>query len=62
MGEDGTEEYLKSESVEYTFTNYNSGICEGMNRLLKKLNLIIFYMHMMILFLSRLGSGHAEGN
>ena len=46
MGEDGTEEYLKSESIEYTFTKYNSGICEGMNRASKKAKFdYILYAH-----------------
>ena len=32
VGEDGTKEYLEIENIKYTYTNYNSGICEGMNR------------------------------
>ena len=37
-------------SINYTYTNYNSGICTGMN-FAKKQNLITFYMHMMIFIL-----------
>ena len=32
VGSDGTKEYLKSKNIEFTFTEYNSGICEGMNK------------------------------
>jgi len=32
VGNDGTKEYLKSKNIEFTFTEYNSGICEGMNK------------------------------
>ena len=35
-GSDGTEEYLIEENIKYTKTNYNSGICEGMNKAAKK--------------------------
>ena len=30
-GSDGTEKYLISEKIKYTITNYNAGICEGVN-------------------------------
>ncbi len=36
IGSDGTIEYLKDSNIEYTFTNHNSGICEGMNIAAKK--------------------------
>ncbi len=36
IGNDGTEDYLKSEKIDYTFTKHNSGICEGMNVAAKK--------------------------
>ncbi len=36
IGSDGTIEYLKDRNIEYTFTNHNSGICEGMNIAAKK--------------------------
>jgi glycosyltransferase involved in cell wall biosynthesis len=36
IGDDGTEDYLKSEKIDYTFTKHNSGICEGMNVAAKK--------------------------
>ena len=29
IGIDGTKEYLERENIEYTFTKYNAGICEG---------------------------------
>ncbi len=31
IGNDGTEEYLIKQNIKYTKTDYNSGICEGMN-------------------------------
>ena len=30
-GADGTLDYLKNLNIEYTFTSYNAGICEGIN-------------------------------
>ena len=46
LGEDGTKEYLDKENIEYTFTNYNAGICEGMNKATKKANFdFILYSH-----------------
>ena len=35
-GSDGTIEFLKNKNIEYTHTNYNSGICKGMNMAAKK--------------------------
>jgi len=35
-GSDGTIDYLNENNIEYTFTNYNSGICKGMNMAAKK--------------------------
>jgi glycosyltransferase involved in cell wall biosynthesis len=35
-GTDGTEEYLIKKKIKYTKTDYNSGICEGMNIAAKK--------------------------
>ena len=32
LGNDGTLDFLKNEKIKYTFTNYNAGICEGVNR------------------------------
>ena len=32
LGNDGTLDFLKNENIKYTFTNYNAGICEGVNR------------------------------
>ncbi|NMN68000.1 GT2 family glycosyltransferase [Candidatus Pelagibacter ubique] len=32
IGDDGTEEFLKNKNIKYTITNYNAGICEGMNK------------------------------
>ena len=31
-GVDGTLDFLKNSNIEYTFTNYNAGICEGINK------------------------------
>ena len=46
IGEDGTVDFLKKENIEYTFTKYNSGICEGMNKASKKANFdYILYAH-----------------
>ena len=36
IGNDGTENYLKSKNIKYTITDYNAGICEGMNKAAKK--------------------------
>ena len=45
-GSDGTIEYLKKNNIEYTFTNYNSGICKGMNMAAKKAKTeFILYAH-----------------
>ena len=45
-GSDGTIDYLKENNIEYTFTNYNSGICKGMNMAAKKANTeFILYAH-----------------
>ena len=32
IGNDGTIEYLDKNNIEYTHTDYNSGICEGLNK------------------------------
>ena len=32
LGNDETLNFLKNENIKYTFTNYNAGICEGVNR------------------------------
>jgi GT2 family glycosyltransferase len=32
IGNDGTIEYLKKNNIEYSYTEYNSGICEGINK------------------------------
>ena len=46
LGEDGTKEYLDKENIKYTYTNYNAGICEGMNKATKKANFdFILYSH-----------------
>ena len=36
IGNDGTIDYLKDNSIKYTYTNFNAGICEGMNLAAKK--------------------------
>ena len=32
IGNDGTTDYLKQKKINYTFTDYNAGICEGVNK------------------------------
>ena len=32
IGDDGTKEYLNKINIEYTYTKYNSGVCEGINK------------------------------
>jgi len=45
-GSDGTIDYLKENNIEFTFTNYNSGICKGMNMAAKKAKTeFILYAH-----------------
>ena len=36
IGNDGTKEFVESLNLEFTYTDYNSGICEGMNKASKK--------------------------
>ena len=36
IGNDGTKEFIESLNIEFTYTDYNSGICEGMNKASKK--------------------------
>ena len=46
QGNDGTEEYLISENINYTITKYNAGICEGVNIAAKKATTdYILYAH-----------------
>tara|TARA_B100001057_G_scaffold35937_1_gene32512 strand:- start:6521 stop:7411 length:891 start_codon:yes stop_codon:yes gene_type:complete len=46
IGSDGTKDYLKSINIDYTFTEYNAGICEGMNLASKKAKFdYILYAH-----------------
>jgi glycosyltransferase involved in cell wall biosynthesis len=35
IGDDGTIEYLQNEKIDYSHTNYNAGICEGINKAAK---------------------------
>ena len=45
-GSDGTEAYLITEKIKYTKTNYNAGICEGMNKAaIKSTSDYILYAH-----------------
>ena len=45
-GKDGTLEYAKTEGLDFTFTDYNAGICEGMNTASKKSRFdYILYAH-----------------
>ncbi len=46
IGNDGTTEYLRSKNIDFTFTDYNSGICIGMNTASKKSKFeYILYSH-----------------
>ena len=46
IGSDKTSEFLVNENIDYTFTDYNSGICEGMNTASKKSRFeYILYSH-----------------
>ena len=45
-GSDGTLVYLKNNNIDFTHTNYNSGICTGMNMAAKKASTnFILYAH-----------------
>ena len=35
IGDDGTIDFLKHENIDYSYTEYNSGICEGINKAAK---------------------------
>ena len=35
IGDDGSLEYLRNSSIEFTHTSFNSGICEGINKAAK---------------------------
>ena len=35
IGDDGTLEYLDKNKIEYSYTDYNAGICEGINKAAK---------------------------
>ena len=56
MGEDGTIELLNNLKIDFTYTSYNAGICEGMNKASKNPNQIIFYMHMMTFIFVLIGT------
>ena len=46
IGDDGTIEYLNKNSIEFTHTNYNAGICKGTNLAAKKASFdYILYAH-----------------
>ncbi len=46
VGEDGTCDFLRNKKIDFTFTKYNSGICEGMNIAAKKSKFeYILYSH-----------------
>ena len=45
-GTDGTEEFLITNNIKYSITNYNAGICEGMNKAAQKATTnYILYAH-----------------
>ena len=46
IGNDGTLDYLKENKIDFTYTKYNSGICEGMNLAANKAkNDYLLYAH-----------------
>ena len=46
VGDDGTKDFLLSQKFDFSFTDYNSGICEGMNMAAKKAKFnYILYSH-----------------
>ena len=46
QGDDGTKKYVQEKNLDYTFTEYNAGICEGMNMAAKKASFeYILYAH-----------------
>ena len=46
IGDDGSKDYVKSQNLDYTYTEYNAGICEGMNKAAKKAKFdYILYAH-----------------
>ena len=46
IGDDGTCNFLQDQNIDFTFTDYNSGICEGMNTASKKSKFkYILYSH-----------------
>jgi glycosyltransferase involved in cell wall biosynthesis len=46
IGNDGTADFLKQKNINYTFTQYNSGICEGINNAAKlATNDYLLYAH-----------------
>ncbi len=44
IGDDGTVDFLKQNSIEYSFTSYNAGICEGINKA-SKLTKYEYYLY-----------------
>ena len=44
IGDDGTIDFLQQEKIDFTHTNYNSGICEGINKAAKlaKFNYMLY--------------------
>lgn len=46
IGSDGTLDFLKEKKIKFSFTNYNSGICEGVNKASKlATNEFLLYAH-----------------
>ena len=44
IGEDGTINFLKKNNIDYSYTSYNSGICEGINKA-SKLTKYDYYLY-----------------
>ena len=47
-GTDDTINYLNKNKIKYSFTEYNSGICEGLNKAKNYHRKIMYFMRMMI--------------
>ena len=44
IGEDGTKNFLKKNNIEFSYTGYNAGICEGINKA-AKLSKFQYYLY-----------------
>ena len=47
-GKDGSIQYIKDNNIKFTHSNINIGLCRACNKIGKKVNLILYFTHMMI--------------